>query len=270
MQNWHQYSGSHSSKAMTTKAIGCLCFGNSYATMQKNPEMIWFDEMTAHTVPLQIHHHAEECETDADWKTADDSSDRFSCCTHNKSALRARDEHFWKGRAASPANCRNEQVLSFRLACGLSQLFTFFFIEVAIRMCELQKLLLYLQMFRGPKLCTIHKYFLNHITCLSCPQKSEQSIIYSVCFSGNVSIHTQCYKSAPCDVIEGTYTSSRLLKTPAVRKLPCLSLLHSIWKVQQSPSFSMELNQSFLRETVNRRLKWFKEFARNSLRTIEV
>lgn len=137
MQNWHQYSGSHCSKAMTTKAIGCLCFGNSYATMQKNPEMIWFDEMTAHTVPLQIHHHAEECETDADWKTADDSSDRFSCCTHNKSALRARDEHFWKGRAASPANCRNEQVLSFRLACGLSQLFTFLSVGVAIRITKI-------------------------------------------------------------------------------------------------------------------------------------
>lgn len=67
IQIWHQYSGSHSS-------IGCLCFTNSYATMQKNPEMIWFDEMTAHTVPLQIHHHAEECETDADWKTVGDSS----------------------------------------------------------------------------------------------------------------------------------------------------------------------------------------------------
>lgn len=45
--------------------------------------MIWFDEMTAHTVPVQIYHHAEECETDADWKTVADSSGSLAVPTTN-------------------------------------------------------------------------------------------------------------------------------------------------------------------------------------------
>lgn len=87
--------------------------------------MRWYDPMmmTARTVPPQIHHHAEECETDADWKTADDSSDHITASlavpTTNLLFVWEINIFFWKGRAGSPGNSWNEQVLGFSLLLAL-------------------------------------------------------------------------------------------------------------------------------------------------------